>query len=111
MPRHMPYMMVVEKQDGRSTYSGVMAGKAVAQGLVTSELSSHLGGRLVGGDLVSSDAFDRFAPAAVRGNDAARRAWWRRGVRRFGELKIETREAFHLGYHSRHKLGLRRDLC
>ena len=38
-------------------------------------MSTHLEGQLIAVNPVYSDAFDHFAPAEVRGNDAARQAW------------------------------------
>lgn len=40
-----------------------------------SELSTHLEGQLVAVNPVYDNAFDAFAPAAVRGNPAARQRW------------------------------------
>ena len=50
---------------------GILAGA----GLQISELSTHLEGQLIAVHPAYSELFDGFAPAAVRGNDQARRAW------------------------------------
>jgi sugar phosphate isomerase/epimerase len=50
---------------------GILAGA----GLEISELSTHLEGQLIAVHPAYSQLFDGFAPAGVRGNDEARRAW------------------------------------
>src|SRR5213075_970985 len=44
-------------------------------GVQLTELSTHLQGQLVAVHPAYDEAFDGFAPAAVRGNRAARQAW------------------------------------
>ena len=44
-------------------------------GLVITELSTHLQGQLVAVHPAYDEAFDGFAPAALRGNPSARQAW------------------------------------
>jgi hypothetical protein len=68
-------IFLMSKAAESQTYCDDITGKLAAHGLVISELSTHLEGQLVAVNAVYSDAFDHFAPAAVRGNDTARRAW------------------------------------
>ena len=75
IPCNHPHIFDVEKAAESQTYCDDIAAKLAAHGLVISELSTHLEGQLVAVNPVYSDAFDHFAPASVRGNDAARRAW------------------------------------
>ena len=75
IPCNHPHIFDVEKAAESQAYCDDITGKLGAHGLVISELSTHLEGQLVAVNEVYSDAFDHFAPAAVRGNDTARRAW------------------------------------
>lgn len=70
-----PHIFDVEKAAESQAYCDEIAGKLAAHGLVISELSTHLEGQLVAVNPVYSEAFDHFAPASVRGNEAARQAW------------------------------------
>ena len=65
----------MQKAAESPTYCDDITGTLAEHGLVISELSTHLEGQLVAVNPVYSDAFDHFAPAAVRGNEAARQAW------------------------------------
>ncbi len=57
------------------TYCDEVAGTAAAHGLVITELSTHLQGQLVAVNPAFDEAFDAFAPTAVRNNAKARQAW------------------------------------
>jgi sugar phosphate isomerase/epimerase len=57
------------------TYADELKGKINSYGLQISELSTHLQGQLVAVHPAYGDLFDAFAPAEVRGNDAARQKW------------------------------------
>ena len=57
------------------TYCDEMAGIARANGVAITELSTHLQGQLVAVHPAYDEAFDGFAPAALRGNPAARQQW------------------------------------
>ena len=75
IPCNHPHIFDVEKAAESQAYCDEIAGKLAAHGLVISELSTHLEGQLVAVNPVYSEAFDHFAPAFVRGNEAARQAW------------------------------------
>ena len=57
------------------TYCDEIAGICAANGVVITELSTHLQGQLVAVHPAYDTAFDGFAAPAVRGNPAARAAW------------------------------------
>ena len=57
------------------TYRDEFLGIAAQNGIVVTELSTHLQGQLVAVHPAYDAAFDAFAPAAVRGNPAARQEW------------------------------------
>ncbi len=57
------------------TYCDELAGVARQNGVAITELSTHLQGQLVAVHPAYDEAFDGFAPAAVRGNPKARQAW------------------------------------
>ena len=52
-----------------------MKGTLREAGMQLTELSTHLQGQLVAVHPAYDEAFDGFAPAAVRGNPAARQEW------------------------------------
>lgn len=57
------------------TYCDELAGVARANGVAITELSTHLQGQLVAVHPAYDEAFDGFAPAALRGNPSARQQW------------------------------------
>jgi len=57
------------------TYADELRGTVQAAGLEITELSTHLQGQLVAVNPAYDALFDGFAPAAVRGNPAARQQW------------------------------------
>jgi len=57
------------------TYCDEVRGVARESGVEITELGTHLQGQLVAVHPAYDDAFDGFAPAAVRGNPTARQAW------------------------------------
>ncbi len=65
----------LEKAAASKAYCQEIAGVAKANGVVITELSTHLQGQLVAVHPAYDDLFDGFAPAEVRGNPAARREW------------------------------------
>ncbi|TAT60072.1 sugar phosphate isomerase/epimerase, partial [Enterobacter cloacae] len=75
IPCNHPAIFDVQKAAESQTYCDDITGTLAELGLVISELSTHLEGQLVAVNPVYSDAFDHFAPVAVRGNEAARQAW------------------------------------
>ncbi len=56
-------------------YCDELAGVAAENGVVITELSTHLQGQLVAVNPAYDEAFDAFAPDAVKGNPKARQAW------------------------------------
>ena len=57
------------------TYCDEIKGILAETGVALTELSTHLQGQLVAVHPAYDEAFDGFAPAAVRGNRSARQAW------------------------------------
>jgi len=57
------------------TYCDELKGRVAEQGVVITELSTHLEGQLVAVHPAYNEMFDGFAPPEVRGNAAARTAW------------------------------------
>ena len=57
------------------TYCEEVQGLARAKGIEITELGTHLQGQLVAVHPAYDEAFDGFAPPAVRGNPGARQAW------------------------------------
>jgi len=57
------------------TYCDEVAGICADAGVEITELSTHLQGQLVAVNPAYNEAFDAFAPEAVRGNPAARADW------------------------------------
>ena len=57
------------------TYCDEIAGIARANGVQITELGTHLQGQLVAVHPAYDDAFDAFAPDAVKGKPAARQRW------------------------------------
>src|SRR5690242_5413772 len=56
-------------------YCDEIKGILAQAGVALTELSTHLQGQLVAVHPAYDEAFDGFAPAAVRGNRSARQAW------------------------------------
>ncbi len=65
----------LERAATSQTYADEVKGKLAAKGLAITELSTHLQGQLMAVHPAYGEAFDGFAPANVRGNEPARRAW------------------------------------
>jgi sugar phosphate isomerase/epimerase len=65
----------LEKAAGSQTYCDELKGIAARHGLVITELSTHLQGQLVAVNPAYDEAFDAFAPAAMRGKPKARQEW------------------------------------
>jgi sugar phosphate isomerase/epimerase len=81
----------LEKAAGSKTYCDELAGVAKSHGLTITELSTHLQGQLVAVHPAFDEAFDAFAPAAVHGKPAERRAWAE------NQLKAAAKASGHLG--------------
>jgi sugar phosphate isomerase/epimerase len=65
----------LEKAAESQTYCDEVAGVARENGVAITELGTHLQGQLVAVHPAYDEAFDGFAPEAVRGNPKARQAW------------------------------------
>jgi sugar phosphate isomerase/epimerase len=65
----------LEKAASSTDYCDEFKGIAAENGIVVTELSSHLQGQLVAVHPAYDIAFDGFADESVRGNPAARQAW------------------------------------
>ncbi len=65
----------LKKAAESQTYCDELKGVAAANGVVITELSTHLQGQLVAVHPAYNEQFDGFAPASVRGNPQARTAW------------------------------------
>ena len=81
----------LQKAAESKTYADEVKGIVNAAGLAITELSTHLQGQLVAVNPVYDTLFDGFAPAAVRGNPAARQAW------AVQQLKYAARASQNLG--------------
>ncbi|MCW8209225.1 sugar phosphate isomerase/epimerase [Verminephrobacter aporrectodeae subsp. tuberculatae] len=65
----------LEQAAASQTYCDELRGVARANGVEITELGTHLQGQLVAVHPAYDEAFDGFAPEAVRGNPRARQAW------------------------------------
>ncbi|MCI5078606.1 sugar phosphate isomerase/epimerase [Oricola sp.] len=65
----------LEKAAASKDYCDEFKGVAAENGIVVTELSTHLQGQLVAVHPAYDEAFDGFAAEKVRGNPAARQAW------------------------------------
>ena len=75
IPCNHPAIFDVAQAAASQTYCDEIRGKLAEFGLEVSELSTHLEGQVIAVNPVYDDAFDHFAPQAVRGNAGARQAW------------------------------------
>lgn len=75
IPCNHPAIFDLEKAVVSQTYCDEIRGRLAEKGLEVSELSTHLEGQLVAVHPAYDDAFDHFAPAALRGNPQARQQW------------------------------------
>lgn len=75
IPCNHPAIFDVAQAAASQTYCDEIRGKLAEFGLEVSELSTHLEGQLIAVNPVYDDAFDHFAPQAVRGNAGARQTW------------------------------------
>jgi sugar phosphate isomerase/epimerase len=65
----------LDKAAASQTYCDEITGVAARHGLVITELSTHLQGQLVAVHPAYNEAFDAFAPPAVRGRPNERQIW------------------------------------
>jgi sugar phosphate isomerase/epimerase len=75
IPCNHPAIFDLEKAAASQTYCDEIRGRLAEKGLEISELSTHLEGQLVAVHPAYDDAFDHFAPTALRGNPQARQQW------------------------------------
>ncbi|WP_237154740.1 sugar phosphate isomerase/epimerase family protein [Oryzibacter oryziterrae] len=68
-------LLDLDKAAASKAYCDDIAGVARENGVVVTELSTHLQGQLVAVHPAYDEAFDGFAVPQVRGNPAARQAW------------------------------------
>jgi sugar phosphate isomerase/epimerase len=81
----------LERAATSRAYCDEVRGTLSAHGLVVTELSTHLQGQLVAVHPAYDDAFDIFAPPALRGQPRARQEW---AVR---QLELAARASANLG--------------
>src|SRR3954463_15386549 len=75
VPTSDPRMLDLDKAANSQTYCDEIKGVAASHGLVITELSTHLQGQLVAVNPAYNEAFDAFAPQAVRGKPSERQRW------------------------------------
>jgi sugar phosphate isomerase/epimerase len=75
VPSNDARLFDLELAAGSKDYCDEIAGIARENGVAITELSTHLQGQLVAVHPAYDEAFDGFAPPALRGNPAARRQW------------------------------------
>ena len=75
VPTSDPRMIDLDKAATSQTYCDEIAGVAARHGLAITELSTHLQGQLVAVHPAYNEAFDAFAPPAVRGKPKERQSW------------------------------------
>jgi sugar phosphate isomerase/epimerase len=81
----------LEQAAASRDYCDEIAGVARANGVEITELSTHLQGQLVAVHPVYDEAFDVFAPPALRGRPAARQEW------AVGQVLLAARASRNLG--------------
>jgi sugar phosphate isomerase/epimerase len=91
MPTTDARLFDLEKAAESLTYCDELRGTLKELGLEISELSTHLQGQLIAVHPGYHAQFDAFAPANVRGNDAARREW------AISQMKLAARASKNLG--------------
>lgn len=81
IPSGEPRLIDLERAATSDDYCAALTGRLADKGLAITELSAHLQGQLVAVHPAYDELFDGFAPTAVRGDPAARRAWAETQVR------------------------------
>ncbi|MCP8936954.1 sugar phosphate isomerase/epimerase [Alsobacter sp. SYSU M60028] len=79
------------KAASSKAYCDELAGTAARHGVAITELSTHLQGQLVAVNPAFDEAFDGFAPPALRGKPKERQAW------AVEQLKLAAKASRHLG--------------
>ncbi|MDO5657015.1 MAG: sugar phosphate isomerase/epimerase family protein [Paracoccus sp. (in: a-proteobacteria)] len=75
VPSGAESLMDLDKAASSKTYCDDLAGVAYENGVQITELSAHIQGQLVAVHPAFDEAFDGFAPPALRGNPKARQEW------------------------------------
>ena len=75
LPTFVPSFIDLEKAATSQDYCDELKGIAEEQGVVITELSTHLQGQLVAVHPAYNDLFDGFAPPELRGNPTGRTEW------------------------------------
>ncbi|MEZ3498658.1 sugar phosphate isomerase/epimerase family protein [Pantoea sp. KPR_PJ] len=75
IPCHHPAIFDLDRAATSQAYCDEVTALLATHGLVISELSTHLEGQLIAVHPAHDIAFDSFAPASVRGDNATRTAW------------------------------------
>jgi sugar phosphate isomerase/epimerase len=75
VPTWVDSLIDIDKAAESQTYCDELAGVAKSHGLAITELASHVPAQLIAVNPAYDDAFDNFAPAALRGNPAGRQKW------------------------------------
>lgn len=98
IPVNHPHLFDVEKAAQSAAYADDFKGIVTSHGLEITELSTHLEGQLIAVHPSYSKAFDAFAPAGVRGNNAARTEWAttkvRQAIQASSRLGLNAQAAF-----------------
>jgi sugar phosphate isomerase/epimerase len=84
----------MDKAAASQTYCDEIAGVARENGVAITELGTHLQGQLVAVHPAYDEAFDGFAPEAVRKNPKARQAW------AVEQMKLSAKASQRLGLKS-----------
>ncbi|MCS0630242.1 sugar phosphate isomerase/epimerase [Telluria mixta] len=91
VPSNDARLFDLEKAAASKDYCDEIAGIARVNGVEITELSTHLQGQLVAVHPVYDEAFDVFAPAALRGRPAARQEW------AVGQMLLAAKASRNLG--------------
>jgi sugar phosphate isomerase/epimerase len=91
VPCGNPGLFDLAKAAESQAYCDEVRGILAEAGLEISELSTHLEGQLIAVHPAYTQLFDGFAPAALRGNEPARRAWAR------GQMLLAAKASRNLG--------------
>ncbi|MFJ1466265.1 sugar phosphate isomerase/epimerase family protein [Massilia orientalis] len=91
VPSNDARLFDLDKAAASKDYCDEIAGIARANGVEITELSTHLQGQLVAVHPVYDEAFDVFAPAALRGRPAARQQW------AVGQMLLAAKASRNLG--------------
>src|SRR5258706_4291116 len=94
IPSWDPRLFDLAKAAESKTYCEEIVGIAHANGVEITELGTHLQGQLVAVHPAYDEAFDAFAPAALKGKPAERQRW------AVEQMLLSARASRHLGLTS-----------